>query len=238
MSANLSPARSPRCFAIVPAGGVGARVGVATPKQYLSLAGRSMLQWSVQALLAADWIERIVVVVAPGDDRAAPLLAGLPRVVLSAQGGATRRDTVRAGLAALAQAGEVDPSDWVLVHDAARPGLDGTLLQRLRAGVAHSAVGGLLALPVGDTVKRCVAGAATPRVAGTVPRDQLWLAQTPQMFRFGLLDDALLRFDATDEASAVEQAGHAPLLIEGGRGNFKVTTADDLRWMRLLLERR
>ncbi|MBN9428943.1 MAG: 2-C-methyl-D-erythritol 2,4-cyclodiphosphate synthase [Burkholderiales bacterium] len=249
MSVSPSAAAAPRCFAVVPAGGVGARLGAGEPKQYLSLAGRSMLQWSVQALLAADWIERVLVVVAPGDERAGQLLAGWPRVEVLARGGATRRDTVSAGLAALA-AGGAAAGDWVLVHDAARPGLERDALERLRAEVADSPVGGLLAVPVGDTVKRCAvagdagddAAASSPSsparasVAATVPRDHLWLAQTPQMFRLGLLADALRRFDATDEASAIEQAGHAPRLIEGARDNFKVTTADDLRLMRQLLE--
>jgi 2-C-methyl-D-erythritol 4-phosphate cytidylyltransferase len=212
------------------------RLASTTPKQYLELSGRTMLRWSVDALLAAPWIVRIVVVAAPDDGRAGSLLAGLGRVEVLAAGGATRRDSVLAGLRALGAAGaRVD--DWVLVHDAARPGLDPVSLERLRAELAGSAVGGVLAIPVSDTVKQ--AGTDRRSVAATLDRDRLWLAQTPQMFRFGLLADALEACpSATDEAAAVEHAGHAPRLVEGARANFKVTTAEDLELMRLVLERR
>jgi len=230
------PDDAARCFAVIPAAGAGTRLASTTPKQYLELAGRPMLRWSVDALLAPPWIERVVVVAAPDDGRPGRLLAGLDRVEVFTTGGATRRDSVLAGLRALADAGaRVD--DWVLVHDAARPGLDRVALERLRAGLAGSAVGGLLAVPASDTVKQ--AGADRRTVAATLDRDRIWLAQTPQMFRFGLLADALQRCpSATDEAAALERAGHAPLLVEGARANFKVTTAEDLELMRLVLERR
>jgi 2-C-methyl-D-erythritol 4-phosphate cytidylyltransferase len=225
-----------RCFAVIPAAGAGTRLGEALPKQYLPLAGRAMLRWSVEAMLAAPWLERVVVVVAPDDRRAAPLLAGLQRVELLGRGGATRRDTVLAGLRALAATG-ARADDWVLVHDAARPGLDPGLLERLRAELAGSAVGGLLAVPVSDTVKQ--AGDDRRSVCATLERDRLWMAQTPQMFRFGLLEHALAASPrVTDEAAAIERAGHAPQLVEGARANFKVTTAEDLALMRLVLERR
>jgi len=229
------PDDAARCFAVIPAAGAGTRLASTTPKQYLELAGRPMLRWSVDALLAPPWIERVVVVAAPDDGRAGRLLAGLGRVEVFATGGATRRDSVLAGLRALAAGARID--DWVLVHDAARPGLDRAALERLRAGLAGSAVGGLLAIPVSDTVKQ--AGADRRTVATTLDRDRLWLAQTPQMFRYGVLADALQRcLSATDEAAAVEHAGHAPRLVEGARANFKVTTAEDLELMRLVLERR
>lgn len=225
-----------RFFAVIPAAGTGTRLGAARPKQYLALGGRPMLHWSVDALLAAAWIERVVVVVAPDDRRAAALLAGLARVEVLGAGGAARRDSVLAGLRALAGSG-AHLDDWVLVHDAARPALTLPLLERLRGGLAESTVGGLLALPVSDTVKR--AGGDGRSVAATVERERLWLAQTPQMFRLGLLLDALAAHPlVTDEAAAVECAGHAPLLVEGARANFKVTTAEDLELMRVLLEGR
>ncbi|MBX3612133.1 MAG: 2-C-methyl-D-erythritol 4-phosphate cytidylyltransferase [Burkholderiaceae bacterium] len=225
-----------RYFAVIPAAGVGSRLGAMQPKQYLALAGRPMLRWSVDALLAAPWIERVVVVVAPDDRRAGTLLAALPRVEVLAAGGATRRDSVLAGLRALAGSA-AGARHWVLVHDAARPGLRPTDLERLRAGLAQSPVGGLLAVPVSDTVKR--AGEDGRSVAATLERDRLWLAQTPQMFRLGPLIDALEAHPAvTDEAAAIERTGHAPWLIEGGRENFKVTTAEDLELMQRLLERR
>jgi 2-C-methyl-D-erythritol 4-phosphate cytidylyltransferase len=224
------------CHAVIPAAGTGARLGAAIPKQYMRLGGRPMILWSVEALLAVPWIGRVLVVVAPGDQVAGPLLAGLERVEVLAGGGATRRDSVLAGLAALAASG-ARRDDWVLVHDAARPGLEAVLLGRLREALADSPVGGLLALPASDTVKR--AGDDRDRVAATLERERLWLAQTPQMFRLGLLADALAAHpEVTDESAAVERAGHAPRLVEGARTNFKVTTAEDLELMRWVLERR
>jgi len=221
---------------VIPAAGAGTRLGAAQPKQYLALGGRPMLRWSVDALLAALWIERVLVVVAPDDRRAAALLEGLERVEVLDAGGAARRDSVLAGLRALADSGARD-DDWVLVHDAARPGLALQLLERLRDSLGESAVGGLLALPVSDTVKRAADDGRS--VAATVERERLWLAQTPQMFRLRLLLDALAAHPGvTDEAAAIERAGHALLLVEGARANFKVTTAEDLELMRALLERR
>ncbi len=227
--------QAPRHVALIPAAGAGSRVGAPLPKQYLMLGARTMLEWSVDALLAAPWIERVLVVVARDDRRAAALVAGRARVDVSHEGGSTRRDTVLAGLQALAR--EVDAHDWVLVHDAARPALDAASLERLRAGLAASPVGGLLALPMGDTVKR--AAPDRPVAVGTLDRARLWAAQTPQMFRLGLLRDALAAHaDVTDEASAIERAGHAPLLVEGARSNFKVTAAEDVELMRLVLAAR
>jgi len=233
MSARLP--QSPRHVALIPAAGIGARVGAALPKQYLSLGARTMLEWSVDALCATPWIERVLVVVAPDDRRAAILLHARARVEVLVGGGATRRDTVLAGLQALAR--RHDAHDWVLVHDAARPAIEAAALERLRDAVAASPVGGLLALPVGDTVKRT---AGDPRsVASTLDREGLWTAQTPQMFRLGLLLGALAEHaDVTDEASAIERAGHAPLLVEGARSNFKVTSAEDVALMRVLLASR
>ncbi len=233
----------------MPAGGAGTRVGAAIPKQYLPLDGVPMIRHAAAALVAAPWIEWLLVVVAPGDECATAALAGLPRTVILAEGGETRRDTVLAGLHALRRdfgagrdgaglaAGNDD--DWVLVHDAARPGLERAALERLREALAAEPVGGLLAMPIADTVKRAAPAAvrsSLPAVAGTVPRSGLWLAQTPQMFRFGLLLDALARFaEVTDEASAIERAGHAPRLVVGAAANFKVTNTEDLILMRRLM---
>jgi 2-C-methyl-D-erythritol 4-phosphate cytidylyltransferase len=223
----------------MPAGGAGSRLGAEMPKQYLDLSGEPMIVRAARALLAAPWIERLVVVVAPGDQRAVSALAGLPRTVVLAEGGATRRDTVLAGLRWLAREtgagteGAGVDDDWVLVHDAARPALERAALERLREELADDPVGGLLAMPVSDTVKRATAAGA---VAETVPREGLWLAQTPQMFRFALLIEALARFgDVTDEAAAIELSGGAPRLVAGDRMNFKVTTAGDLELMRRLM---
>lgn len=224
-----------RYLAVIPAAGAGRRVGTRLPKQYLALAGRTMLEWSVDALLATRWIERVVVVVAPDDQRAAVLFEGRARVEVLARGGLTRRDTVLAGIESLAR--RAHSSDWVLVHDAARPALETASLARLRDALAGSPVGGLLALPVTDTVKRTLDDHRS--VAQTLDREQLWIAQTPQMFRLGALRDALAVYaDVTDEASAIERAGHAPVLVEGARTNFKVTSAEDLELMRLVLAER
>ncbi len=228
-----------RFLAVVPAAGSGTRVGGPLPKQYLPLAGRTVLECTVLALLEAAWIERILVVVAPDDERAWGLLAPVAarsagRVGVAAVGGATRRDSVLAGLRELRA--QVADDDWVLVHDAARPGLRLDCLERLREALAGDPVGGLLALPLADTIKRA---APDGRVSRTEPREDLWQAQTPQMFRYAVLVAALAANpQVTDEAAALEAAGMAPRLVEGDRGNFKVTTAEDLRMMQVLMQAR
>ncbi len=186
-----------------------------------------MLRLAVQALLADPRIAQVRVAVSPGDGWVEDALAGLPRTVWRPCGGATRADTVAA---ALADAALLDAA-WVLVHDAARPGLPAEALARLIDACLTDEVGGLLALPVADTVK-----AGGPRVRATVDRDGLWLAQTPQMFRAGLLRDALAHARAqglavTDEASAIEAWGLAPQLVPGSVRNFKVTWPDDFALM-------
>lgn len=218
-------------IAIVPAAGIGARASLpgeaAVPKQYRPLAGQPMLRHAVRALLADPRIAQVRVAVSAGDGWVEQALAGLPRTVWRPCGGPTRADTVAA---ALADSG-AGADDWILVHDAARPGLPAQALARLIDACLGDAVGGLLALPVADTVK-----AGRQRVSRTVDRDGLWLAQTPQMFRAGLLRDALAHARAaglavTDEASAVEAAGHAPRLVAGALRNFKVTWPDDFELM-------
>lgn len=226
-------------WAVMPAGGTGSRLGAPVPKQYLSLGAQSMIERSVSALTAAGWIEQVVVVAAPGDSTASHLLAALARVQVLARGGATRRDSVFAGLRFLLDSLGAHPHDWVLVHDAARPGLSHEALERLKGALSGGEAGGLLALPVADTVKRSAPDShaeGVPRVVATLERQGLWLAQTPQMFRLGKLIEALERYpDVTDEASAMEAAGAPVVLVEGERMNFKVTTTDDLDLMRRLL---
>ncbi len=213
--------------ALIPAAGAGARMSAGTPKQYLPLAGRPMLYHSIRCVAVAP-VETVFVVLAPDDTlfaeqdwrefdgRLEPLYCG----------GATRRESVQNGLVAAMAA--VDPDDWVLVHDAARPCLPREDLARLIAEVSGDEVGGLLALPVAETVKRVVAGIA--RVAATEDRALLWLAQTPQMFRAGLLGQALRGAPAsvTDEAGAIEHLGLQPKLVNGSRRNLKVTFEEDL----------
>lgn len=239
MSPTPSPAhaRPPRFFAVVPAAGVGARLGAPVPKQYLEIGGEWVLVRSLRPLLRAQWIEQVLVVVAPRDTHAQEICAPLVdacagRLQIAPVGGATRRDSVLAGLQLLASRARTTGLDWVLVHDAARPGLRAAALERLRERAGSHPVGGLLAVPVADTVKRAGPG---DEVAATLPREGLWLAQTPQMFRAGILRAALERHPGvTDEAAAIEAEGLAALLVEGDRRNFKLTTADDLELMRAL----
>ncbi len=217
-----------RIHAIMPAAGEGQRLGAGLPKQYLPIVDAPMIVHSARALLAAPWIEQLVVVVAPaGAGHAEGLFVGWPRVSVRAVGGASRRDSVLAGIESL----EAASDDWVLVHDAARPGLPLAALDALRDAAVDDPVGALLALPVADTIKR--EGDGSPaRSAGTVDRARLWLAQTPQMFRLGMLRDALRACpQATDEAAAIEAAGYRPRLVAGHRDNFKVTTPGDLAAM-------
>ena len=232
---SLPDSASPALIAIVPAAGVGLRASRgshAGPKQYRQIAGKTMLRWSVEALLAERRITRVVVAVAPGDGLADAVLSGLPRTAVLACGGETRHETVANALDTL----RPGPRDWVLVHDAARPGLPPEALARLIDTCLQDAVGGLLALPVADTVKEGEVLAGGSRVARTLSRENLWQAQTPQMFRAGLLAEAFATvtregFAPTDEAGAVEAAGHRPLLVPGAMANAKVTWPDDFAWM-------
>lgn len=244
-------------LALIPAGGVGTRLGAAIAKQYLPVAGgMSMLEASARALLAAPWIDQVLIVVAQDDPLQGPIQQRLQgefggRIAVLAEAGPTRRDTVLAGLEHLLRQCDEAATTWVLVHDAARPGLQAQDLERLRAAVLADPLrsGGLLALPISDTVKSIGAGTdgaglaadaittSAPRSALTLDRRLLWAAQTPQMFPLASLARALRAQEAvTDEASAMELAGVQPLLVEGSRRNFKVTTREDLDWMRLLLD--
>jgi 2-C-methyl-D-erythritol 4-phosphate cytidylyltransferase len=225
-----------RYFALVPAAGYGARMGGTLPKQYLPLADHSLLYHAVRPLVDAEFIARVFLVLSPTDERYRRLdwRALGPRLVALHCGGDTRAASVLNGLHAMA--GEVRADDWVLVHDAARPCIDGQLLRRLKDEIDDDAVGGLLALPVADTLKR---GDAEGRVVRTEPRADLWQAQTPQMFRYRLLVEALseVGVDAvvTDEASAVERHGYQPRLVMGDSRNLKVTYPQDLALAELIL---
>jgi 2-C-methyl-D-erythritol 4-phosphate cytidylyltransferase/2-C-methyl-D-erythritol 2,4-cyclodiphosphate synthase len=223
----------PSHFAIVPAAGVGRRLGADRPKQYLDLDGATMLERTVQALLACPWIERLMVVVSL-EDEVARDLTGLKdgRIRIVARGGATRRASVLGGLLELAEQCGARDHDWVWVHDAARPGVDAASLHRLHEALATERIGALLALPVADTVKR----GGNQRSLQTIDREGLWLAQTPQVFGLGRLREALVRHHSvTDEASAIEANGLLPALVVGNLRNFKVTTMDDLQAMRASL---
>jgi len=230
---NLSKA-----YALVPAAGSGSRIGAALPKQYLEIAGRPLLHHSLLALARHPRIEQVFVVLAQGDDqfgrhdwrelgaRVKPLYCG----------GETRAASVFNGL--LAARDFIAASDWVLVHDAARPCLGREELDRLFGELEADDTGGLLAVPVADTLKRA---GRDSRVAGTEPRDNLWLAQTPQMFRYRLLIEALRTADpasATDEARAIEGLGLKPKLVLGDTRNIKVTFPEDLAVAELIIRSR
>jgi 2-C-methyl-D-erythritol 4-phosphate cytidylyltransferase len=217
-----------RFIALVPAAGIGSRFGGETPKQYLPLRGRPLLWHALQALAAHPAVARVLVVLHPEDRQFAALSwAGCAdKLVALHAGGATRAHSVLGGLTAADAALQDD--DWVLVHDAARPCLDGAMLDRLIGSLRDDAVGGLLAIPLADTLKR---EDAEQRIAVTEPRAGLWRAQTPQMFRAGLLRRALQSADlarVTDEASAVEALGLRPKLVMGSDLNLKVTYPEDL----------
>ncbi len=224
---------SERLYGLIPAAGAGARMGQAIPKQYLELRGRPLIYHSIKALLANGRVDIVFVVLAAGDtdfkaydwsefgERVAPLYCG----------GATRHDSVLNGLSAASDA--IDEEDWVLVHDAARPCLSELDLARLIDAVGGDDVGGILAVPVSDTLKRAD---GLGRIEATEPRERLWQAQTPQMFRYRLLLEALSRTaKLTDEAGAVEAMGLKPRLVEGSSANLKVTFPDDLRLAETIL---
>jgi 2-C-methyl-D-erythritol 4-phosphate cytidylyltransferase len=219
-------------FALIPAGGFGVRLGMGTPKQYAMLGRRTMLEHALDAVLADTRVERAFAVVAPGDANWKELDRRDGRVEFLAVGGSARADSVRNGLLALADRYRVE--DRVLVHDAARPCLGKAELARLIDEAGTDEQGGLLAMPLTDTLKRADGG----RVAATIDRATLWRAQTPQLFPFGALRAALSASagdDVTDEASAMERAGYVPRLVEGSASNLKVTTAEDLILARAVL---
>jgi 2-C-methyl-D-erythritol 4-phosphate cytidylyltransferase len=202
-------------------------MGLPHPKQYGRLGARTMLEHAIDALLAAERIERVLVVVA-GSDTAFQSLTLKVRVTCSPIGGATRADTVHNGLRELLGTHGAKAQDWVLVHDAARPCLAAAELSRLIDTLEHDDVGGLLAVPLTDTVKK-QDGAG--RVEATVPREHLWRAVTPQMFRIGALlaalSDPRVRAAATDESAAIEAGGQRPRLVEAFATNIKVTRPED-----------
>jgi 2-C-methyl-D-erythritol 4-phosphate cytidylyltransferase len=217
---------------VVPAAGSGRRMGAASPKQYLTLAGRTVLEHALAPFLADERCRGICIAVAPDDGQFGALsVARHPRVHRVA-GGAERRDSVAAGLAALAGLGAAE-DDWVLVHDAARPCLARADLERLLEALPGSPDGALLAVPIADTVKRA---GPDGRSDGTVERAGLWRALTPQAAPLGRLREALARTGlVTDEAGALELAGLRPRLVPGAATNVKVTEPADLEFARLVL---
>lgn len=230
----------PRHWAVVPSAGIGQRMGAAIPKQYLPLAGRPVIVHTLETLLRYPPIVGVAVAIGADDAWWPGIAARLDtaKPLRVATGGAERGQSVLNGLEALRE--WADPDDWALVHDAARPCLNTGDLDRLLVELADDPVGGLLAVPVRDTLKQADAAG---RVAVTVDRSRLWHALTPQMFRLGVLIDTLRAALArglrvTDEASAMEAAGFAPRLVEGRADNLKITRPEDLALAEFYLTRR
>ena len=235
-----------KCHALLPTAGAGSRLGGDLPKQFQELAGRPMLSFAIEAFMKSPLIDSIWIGVSPGFiDQ--PILKSLAKgskpIHFLPTGGPTRQETVRNTLAAQLKSG-ISPDDWILVHDAARPGITPALIEKLITSVQDTDSGGLLAVPLADTLKQAdfdsVIAVNMPHVEKTIPRERLWQAQTPQMFGLQKLHSALedaIRLDAdvTDEASAMELMGVKPLLIEGATRNFKVTHPADWDLMQLLL---
>lgn len=217
---------------VIPAAGIGARMAADRPKQYLQIAGRCILEHTLHCFLDHPGLLGAVVCVAVDDPFWQQLQVANDVRIRRAPGGRERADSVLAGLQALLAEG-ARAEDWVLVHDAARPNLAREDLERLLDSLADDPVGGLLAVPARDTLKRA---ASDGRVAETVDRSVIWQAYTPQMFRLGALREALAQalkegVAVTDEASAMEWTGQAPRLIEGRADNLKVTRPEDLHYL-------
>lgn len=217
-----------RYWVIVAAAGCGTRMKSSLPKQYLPLKGKPVLSHTLDALLGFPLFEKIVTVIQSGDIHWQKLGYDQNSKILVTQGGQERYHSVLNGLNALNDV--ANPNDFVLVHDAARPYLKKSDIEKLLKEVGDHPVGGLLGIPIRDTIKRVD---AANNVLATTDRNQLWCAYTPQMFRFGLLVDALQaaisnHLPVTDEASAIELMGLKPLMVEGCRDNIKITYPEDL----------
>lgn len=226
-----------RYWAIVPAAGIGRRMGAEVPKQYLPLGSRTVLEHTLDALYSEPRIRGVCVVHGVDDPYWGTLDYPAPRPLFEAPGGAERSDSVLNGILNLL--GQAAPEDWVLVHDAARPCLRREDIARLIDALSEDEVGGLLAVPTRDTMKEAD---DRGRVVATLDRSVIWHALTPQMFRLQTLHEALVRArdddrPVTDEASAVEHLGLKPRLVEGHADNLKITRPEDLALAEFHLQR-
>lgn len=222
-------------IALIPAAGIGARFGADKPKQYVEIGGKTVLEHTVCIFQNHSSIDMTVVVVPPEDVLADGFQTAFAGVEVWKIGGRTRAETVRNGVAKLLETGLAAETDNILVHDAARCCLPSEALTRLIEQAGNAAEGGILAIPVADTLKRAEGG----QISATVDRSGLWQAQTPQLFRAGLLCRALAAENLdgiTDEASAVEKLGIRPLLVQGDARNLKLTQPQDAYIVRLLLD--
>ena len=226
-----------KIWAIVPAAGVGSRMGAQCPKQYLPLAGQTIIEKTLERLLALPFIERLVVAVNPLDERWQNMALAQQQKVVAVAGGKERADSVLNGLLSLQNLAAAN--DWVLVHDAARPCVGIDSIKKLLRECHGSNVGGILGIPVSDTIKRVNADGS---IALTVDRTELWQAQTPQLFRYGVLLQALERsleanYVVTDEASAIEFIGLAAIMVTGSSDNIKITRPEDLPLAEMIIKR-
>lgn len=228
--------QNPRYWALVPAAGIGSRMGAEVPKQYLTLHGKTILEHTLERLLQIPGLEGIIVAINPFDEYWQQLPLSNHAKIETVDGGQERSDSVINGLRALRD--RAHKLDWILVHDAARPCVTLDSIQSMFDALEEHLVGGVLGVPVSDTLKRINEEYG---IEATVDRRVLWHAQTPQMFRFGILHHALHKalaeeFVVTDEASAVERAGYQPLMVEGRRDNLKITRPEDLALAEVLLQ--
>jgi 2-C-methyl-D-erythritol 4-phosphate cytidylyltransferase len=225
----------PKLFALVLAAGQGTRIGDSVPKQYIPVAGKPMMFHSIEALAAVSRVERVFVVLAPLDRHWGEHdWSALPDKIEAAFcGGARRSESVLNTLKFLEP--RIAKDDWVLVHDAARPCIATELVEQFLDEIGDDPVGGLLAMPLAETLK---SADENQRVAATIPRLNLWRAQTPQMFRYEMLRRGLEKKpEATDEAEAVESIGYnAPRLVQGEDSNLKVTFAEDIQLAEMIIQ--
>ena len=225
-------------FALIPAAGFGSRIGTTLPKQYLSLANKPMIYHAIHTFYRSSRITHIFIILSPDDFFWSHYdwTEFSDKLVILKCGGTTRAESVLNGLTTIPSAATLEDKDWILVHDAARPCLSSSQLEFLMDEIADDETGGLLAIPVADTLKR---GGIDHRSLNTEPRENLWQAQTPQMFRYHLLVNALSQADTTqvtDDASAIEALGLHPKLVVGNTHNFKVTYPQDLVLAELILQ--
>lgn len=225
-------------WAILVAAGMGERMGSQLPKQYLPLSGKTIVERSLRLLEQSGSISGITVVLASTDQHWQALNIQCSKPIRTTPGGKQRADSVLAGLESIAT--ECGKDDWVLVHDAARPCLNSDVIDHIESALMGHACGGLLAIPVRDTLKRANANGDAIE---TLDRESVWQAQTPQVFRYELLKNALITARAngvnvTDEAMAMELAGHHPRLIEGPADNIKITVPADITYAEYLLDKK
>ena len=228
---------APRHWGVVPAAGVGQRMSDSVPKQYLPLCGATVLEHTLRRMLSWGFLEGIALALAPGDTRFQSLPLAADARLMTAEGGEQRSDSVLSALRTLE--GRADSDDWIWVHDGVRPCVSSEDVASLQAGLVGEEVGAVLALPVADTVKLAI---GCERIDETLDRSQLWLAQTPQVFPYGRLRQALDTavsegWPVTDESSAVERLGLQPKLVAGSPGNLKITRPGDLAIAAGILER-